>query len=68
MKIKKNILDQATNSSLWLNRMIDPDLYRTEVEPDLDRFGERVAKEIWDLGRRCELEPPYLKPSPWGTR
>jgi len=51
-----------------LKRMIDPDLYRTEVEPDLDRFGERVAKEIWDLGRRCELEPPYLKPSPWGTR
>ena len=48
--------------------MIDPDLYRTEVEPDLDRFGERVAKDIWELGRRCELEPPYLKPSPWGTR
>ena len=46
--------------------MIDPDLYKTEVEPDLIRFGDRVVDEIWDLGRRCETEPPTLRSSPWG--
>jgi len=49
-----------------LKRMIDPDLYKTEVEPDLIRFGDRVVDEIWDLGRRCETEPPTLRSSPWG--
>jgi len=50
-----------------LKRLIDPELYRTEVEPDLVRFGHRIVDEIWDLGRRCELEPPTLRTSPWGA-
>ena len=48
--------------------MVDPELYRTEVEPDLSRFGDRVVNEIWDVGRLCELEPPTLATSPWGHR
>ena len=63
----EKVLSSSDNKK-FSYRMIDPELYRTEVEPDLDRFGDRVASEIWDLGRQCELEPPYLKPSPWGSR
>lgn len=39
------------------------------IEPDLERFGQRVNTEIWALGRECEEHPPYLKQTnAWGRR
>ena len=52
-----------------LSRLTPPDFYRTEIEPDLNRFGARVVDEIWDLGRECELNPPTMSAGgtdPWG--
>ena len=43
-----------------LERLIPKDTYDSVVHPDLSRFGKRVSAEIWDLGRQCEKEPPYL--------
>ena len=43
-----------------LLRLIPKDIYDTQVHPDLLRFGQRIAPEIWDIGRQCEDEPPYL--------
>ena len=43
-----------------LERLITKDVYERDVHPDLSKFGHRVTSEIWDLGRKCELEPPYL--------
>ena len=31
-----------------------------EIEPDLSRFGHRVATDIHKLGVECELNPPKL--------
>ena len=28
---------------------------------DFERFGSRVATDIYELGRQCELNPPYLR-------
>ena len=30
------------------------------VRGDLERWGERVAKEVWGLGQECEASPPTL--------
>merc|ERR1712226_894697 len=43
-----------------LQRLIPKDTYARDVHPDLSKFGHRVTAEIWDLGRKCEDEPPYL--------
>ena len=43
-----------------LLRLIPNDVYEALVRPDLVRFGRRLAPEIWDIGRRCEDEPPRL--------
>ena len=43
-----------------LERLIAKDVYERDVHPDLSKFGHRVTSEIWDLGRKCEVEPPYL--------
>ena len=39
----------------------------SHVEPDLVKFGERVATEMYDLHYQCEMEKPYLeKYNGWG--
>ena len=36
---------------------------------DLERFGGRVATEIYDLGQQCERQQPYLeKYNGWGNK
>ena len=36
---------------------------------DLEKFGERVATEVWDLGQECEINQPYLvNTDAWGKR
>eukprot|EP00095_Tigriopus_kingsejongensis_P011261 maker-scaffold708_size108518-snap-gene-0.18 protein:Tk11261 transcript:maker-scaffold708_size108518-snap-gene-0.18-mRNA-1 annotation:"hypothetical protein BRAFLDRAFT_122038" len=50
-------------------RRMCPSSVLSDIEPDLERFGERVSSEIWDLGRQCEEQPPYAKQTnAWGTR
>jgi len=40
-----------------------------EIFPDLERFGWRVATDIYTLHHECELSPPQLKCSDaWGNR
>ena len=40
-----------------------------QISPDLERFGERVASDIYDMGRECELTPPVLEQfDAWGQR
>ena len=40
-----------------------------EIESDLERFGERVAKDIYDLHLQCEREPPSVEHTDaWGRR
>merc|ERR1712013_803312 len=39
------------------------------VEQDLERFGERVATEVWNLGQECGKREPYLEQTDgWGHR
>ena len=41
----------------------------SKVEGDLERFGGRVAAEIYDLGIQCEREPPSVQHyDAWGRR
>ena len=40
-----------------------------EIEADLERFGHRVATDIYELHLRCEREPPTVEQTdPWGHR
>ncbi|EDO42795.1 predicted protein, partial [Nematostella vectensis] len=40
-----------------------------EISPDLERFGERVATDVYTMGRDCELNPPSLNHfDAWGRR
>ena len=44
-------------------------LVRDELEPELTRFGQRVATDILELGRKAQLTEPELVPyDPWGRR
>jgi hypothetical protein len=39
------------------------------MDPDLTRFGQRTAQEIWPLSREAEEKPPSLKQfDAWGRR
>src|SRR5699024_3951504 len=41
----------------------------TEIQPDLKRFGKRVATELVDYARACENNPPQLTNfDAWGNR
>ncbi|XP_052253035.1 acyl-CoA dehydrogenase family member 11-like isoform X2 [Dreissena polymorpha] len=52
----------------YLKRHV-PKQVLAEIEPDLTRFGERVATEMHTLGLQCEQQQPYLvKYSAWGER
>ena len=50
----------------------DSDSFRQvfeSVDPDLDRFGDRCASDIYSLGVDCELNPPRLETfNAWGER
>jgi alkylation response protein AidB-like acyl-CoA dehydrogenase len=40
-----------------------------DVRGDLDRWGGRVAGEVWPLGQECEANPPRLEQTDaWGHR
>ncbi|KAK7087897.1 acyl-CoA dehydrogenase family member 11-like [Littorina saxatilis] len=40
-----------------------------EIDADLERFGHRVATDIYDLHLRCEREPPSVEQTDaWGRR
>jgi putative acyl-CoA dehydrogenase len=46
-----------------------PSEVRTDIEPELRRFGERAAGEILELGNAAEANPPRLvQYDPWGRR
>ncbi|CEF63651.1 Short-chain specific acyl-CoA dehydrogenase, mitochondrial [Strongyloides ratti] len=56
------LLDRAILSLL-------PKQYYHDVSGDLKRFGDRIVKEIDQLGRQAELEPPKLEhQDAWGNR
>jgi len=39
------------------------------VEGDLERWGERVVTEVWNLGQECGAREPYLEQTDaWGHR
>ena len=44
-----------------LARLTPESEYNDNIKEDLIRFGRRISAEISDIGRRCELEPPYLE-------
>src|SRR5687768_5728333 len=40
-----------------------------DIEPDLKRFGEKVAKEVLEMALEAEENPPVHVPyDPWGKR
>lgn len=40
-----------------------------EIYPDLERFGHRVATDLYELHRDCEKNPPKLETfDSWGKR
>ncbi|XP_039188389.1 acyl-CoA dehydrogenase family member 11-like isoform X1 [Crotalus tigris] len=52
----------------YLRAHLPPQLF-AEVNPDLERFGDRLRDEIQFLGRECELNPPRLLHfDAWGQR
>ncbi|XP_066293808.1 acyl-CoA dehydrogenase family member 11-like [Branchiostoma lanceolatum] len=52
----------------YLKRVMPKEVLQA-ITPDLERFGHRVATDIGDLGRECELNPPYLNQyDAWGRR
>lgn len=52
----------------WLRRVLPSAMLR-EVEPALDRLGQRVATDILALGDAAEAAPPRHVPyDPWGRR
>lgn len=52
----------------YLKRVMPTEILR-EIEPDLERFGHRVANDIHQLGLECERNPPYvIHFDAWGNR
>ena len=66
--IDKNVFLGDPFLQRCLFRLIPDRQCHTNVQNDLIRFGQRVSSEISNIGRKCELEPPYLKNSTdaWG--
>uniref|UniRef100_A0A914E866 Uncharacterized protein n=1 Tax=Acrobeloides nanus TaxID=290746 RepID=A0A914E866_9BILA len=51
-----------------LRRWMPNEVY-SYVSKDLERFGDKIVKEIDNLGRECELNPPKLESfDAWGKR
>src|SRR6266496_334063 len=55
----KNQFNADTFAQSYLRRVLPNDVYES-IYPDLENFGERVATDIYHLGRECELNPPKL--------
>jgi len=52
----------------YMRRIIPRDIMES-IEDDLERWGNRVATEVWDLGQQCEASPPRLEQTDaWGHR
>jgi alkylation response protein AidB-like acyl-CoA dehydrogenase len=52
----------------FLQRIIPSKTYDS-IKPDLARFGDRAAGEIWRLGRQCEMNRPRIRHTDaWGKR
>ncbi len=52
----------------YLRRILPPEVLK-KIEPDLKRFGGRVAGDILAMGRDAEAHPPVHVPfDPWGRR
>ncbi|ELT99005.1 hypothetical protein CAPTEDRAFT_179194 [Capitella teleta] len=52
----------------YLRRFLPHEIF-SAVEPDLERFGKRVATDIYQLGIDCEHNQPILKQfDAWGNR
>ncbi|XP_052803638.1 acyl-CoA dehydrogenase family member 11-like [Mya arenaria] len=52
----------------YLKRHVPEKVFKA-IQPDLIKFGDRVAGEIYQLGRECEIQEPYLEQySAWGCR
>jgi len=52
----------------YLKRVIPKEILH-EIEPDLVRFGERVATDVYELSLDCERNPPSLvQYNAWGRR
>ncbi|XP_037091502.1 acyl-CoA dehydrogenase family member 11-like [Pollicipes pollicipes] len=66
---------QLTNTYLgdptlakYLRRLLPREVFEA-VDPDLERFGERCATDIYKLGLDCENNPPKLETfNAWGER
>lgn len=51
-----------------LKRHLPPKIF-SEIEPELKKFGEKVAKEMEPLAQEAEANPPVHVPyDPWGKR
>ncbi|KAK7483393.1 hypothetical protein BaRGS_00025333 [Batillaria attramentaria] len=63
-----NQYTQDTLLRSFLKRHV-PEQYLAEIEADLERFGQRVATDIYDLHLRCERESPTVEQTDaWGQR
>ncbi|KAG7160259.1 Acyl-CoA dehydrogenase family member 11-like [Homarus americanus] len=52
----------------YLTRVL-PQHVRDEIWSDLTRFGQRAVTDIYQLGRECELNQPYVRTfDAWGNR
>nr|XP_006812241.1 PREDICTED: isovaleryl-CoA dehydrogenase, mitochondrial-like [Saccoglossus kowalevskii] len=52
----------------YLKRVV-PEKILDQFSPDLERFGQRVATDIYQLGRQCELNQPTVQHfDAWGNR
>jgi len=64
----ENSFTSDTFLQSFLRRTVPKDIMDA-IEPDLTRFGERCATDIYALGQECEVNPPYLRQSTaWGRR
>eukprot|EP01062_Namystynia_karyoxenos_P058943 TRINITY_DN50380_c0_g1_i1.p1 TRINITY_DN50380_c0_g1~~TRINITY_DN50380_c0_g1_i1.p1 ORF type:complete len:622 (+),score=177.70 TRINITY_DN50380_c0_g1_i1:94-1866(+) len=51
-----------------LKRIVDPSVLR-DIEPDLRRFGHRVATDVMDMSDDASADPPRVRPYDcWGNR
>jgi len=52
----------------YLKRVLPEDMLK-QITPDLERLGDRVVKDIYDMGIDAELNEPYLKQfDVWGKK
>ena len=53
----------------YIGRTLPREMMASGVEEDLERWGERVVAEVWNLGQECGAREPYLEQTDaWGHR